>query len=76
MRGLRIERRDIMGVIGIILTTIFIITVVSRVGILLIRSSIEDRKKNPLFICILNDITNVWIIVFIVLLIVFYFTHR
>lgn len=65
-----------MEILGIILTTVFVITVISRVGILLIRSSIEDRKKNPLFICILNDIINVWIIVFIVLLIVFYFMNR
>lgn len=65
-----------MGVISIILSSIFVITVVSRVGLVLVKHSIEYRKKNPLFICIWNDVLNICIIVFIVLLIVFYFTHR
>lgn len=65
-----------MEVISIILSSIFVITVVSRIGLVLVKHSIEYRKNNPMFICILNDLINIWIIVFIVLLIVFYFTHR
>lgn len=65
-----------MEILDIILTSIFMITVIVKVGILLTRNSIEKRKNNPLIIYITNDILNLCILLFIILLIIFYFMNR